>query len=275
MTKRLFFSGLLAAACFLFLALGSGIWVGYRPQPPARPSLDLAQIDPEVGEVITKARAEVLHEPGSSLAWGRLGMILWAHDYGVEANFCLAQAERLDPKEPRWPYVQGLGLLHPDPGASLAYLRRAAERSGEEDSLAFRLRLAEALLNTGQLEEAEQQLQTALRLDANHLRTRLDLGRLSALREDWPAAVESLSACVTDAHARRAALRLRAQAYRRLGQRQLAEADEDRAGKLPEDERWPDPVEAEGARLQRGLTVRLIDADNLRRVGKLDQAIAL
>jgi tetratricopeptide (TPR) repeat protein len=275
MTKRFFFRGFLPFAFALLAVVAGGFWLWSRPKAPEPPRLDLEQVDPEVAEAITEARDEVLREPHSSLAWGRLGVVLWAHDYGVEANLCLAEAERLDPSEPRWPYVQGLALQRTDPAASLLCLRRATEGSGDGDSLVPRLRFAEALLDTGQLDEAEVHLQEASRRDAGNLRIRLDLGRLAVLRENWPAAVEHLTVCSTDPHARRSALRLRAQAYRRLGKAELGEQDEVSAGKLPEDERWPDPYEEEGARMQRGWRARLMAAENLRRAGRLEQAIAL
>ena len=46
---------------------------------------------------LAQARAAVQESPRSAAAWGRLGMVLAAHDFRAEANACLAQAERLDP----------------------------------------------------------------------------------------------------------------------------------------------------------------------------------
>src|SRR5579859_5972390 len=83
-----------------------GLWLWWartpRPEPP-RP--DLSDADPQVVEAIEEARQAVLHAPRSASAWGRLGMVLRAHDFGEEANTCFAHAEQLDPNEPRWPYL--------------------------------------------------------------------------------------------------------------------------------------------------------------------------
>ncbi len=252
-----------------------GIWLWWRWPRTEPPLLDLAQVDPEIGEAITEARREVLRKPYSSPAWGRLGMVLWAHDYGVESVVCLAQAERLDAREARWPYLQGLKLLLTDPGAGIACLERAVERCRDEDSLVPRLRLAEALMDTGRIGEADRHLTVALALQPNDARVQLDLGRLALLRKEWQRALEHLTVCLTDRHARRLALRLRAQVYRRLGEQEPAERDEGQAGKLPDDETWPDPFAEEAFKLQRGLAARLSTADMLRRGGDLDQAIAL
>jgi tetratricopeptide (TPR) repeat protein len=115
-------------------------------------------------------------------------------------------------------------------------------------------------------------LQKALLLDRNSARVQLNLGRLAVLREKWPTALEHLTACVADRHARKLASTMRAQAYRHLGDRQRAEADETQAGSLPEDERWPDPFVDEVLKLQRGLSARMTAADALRRGGRIEAA---
>src|SRR5262245_6998529 len=93
----------------LFLAaavIGRGVvgWLGWRGTAAAPPEVDLAGAEPAVARAVEAARAEVLRAPRSAAAWGRLGMVLRAHDYGAEANECFAQAERLDAADPHWPY---------------------------------------------------------------------------------------------------------------------------------------------------------------------------
>lgn len=265
-------AGTVLAAALLALAIG--IWLWRRPLRPELPPVDLAGIDPEIVEAVTAAQRQVLRKPRSGSAWGRLGMVLRAHDFDVPANRCLAQAERLDPEEPRWPYLQAQTLLLSDPDGGIACLERAVERC-QDTPLAPRLRLAEALLDTGRLDQAELHLQQALARDPDNARTHLDLGRLAILRQDWRKALEHLTRCVADANARRFALLLRAQVYRRLGERAQADADESQAEKLPEHEAWPDQFLDEVWHLQRGLEARLVSAERLRRDGRLDQAIPI
>src|SRR5437899_2859684 len=73
-----------------------GVWYVSRPRGPEPPPADAAQTDPEIVETISAARHEVIQNPSSGRAWGRLGLVLWVHDYFEQADFCLAQAERLD-----------------------------------------------------------------------------------------------------------------------------------------------------------------------------------
>jgi tetratricopeptide (TPR) repeat protein len=264
---------LLVCGGLFVAALALAVWFWLRP-PPNLPGIALEEADPEIVEAITPARQDVIRKPSSASAWGHLGMVLRAHDFGVEANRCLAEAERLDPKDYRWPYLQGLTLLLSDVPAGIACLQRAVERGGDR-FLAPRLRLAEALLDVGRLDEADQHLQRAAELDPEDLRLYMDCGRLALLREDWPAALSALSRCVNDEHARRSALILRAQVYRRLGQEKQAAEDVEQADRFPDDARWPDPVIEEVLRLQRGLASRMTAAASLRAASRLDEAAEL
>src|SRR5260370_20673793 len=68
----------------------------------------------------------------------------------------------------------------------------------------------------------------------------------------------------------------RAQESRKLGEQKLAEEEESRALKLPEeDQPWPDPFAAEVSNLQRGLRARLRAANALQATGQVDQAVQL
>jgi tetratricopeptide (TPR) repeat protein len=262
-----------AAIVGVLVLLAIGVWRWRRPRPTQLPALDFAQVDPEVVEAITEARLQVERKPFSGPAWGHLGMVLLAHEHIVEANFCLAEAERADPRQPRWPYLQGTILLLSDPQAAIDCLQRAVERSGE--ALGPRLRLVEALLGAGRLDEADRHLQEALEQDAHDVRIQFDLGRLALERQDWRTALAHLTACVEDEHARRRALTMRAQVYRRLGEPKQAEDDEKRAMSLPEDDNWPDPFIDEVLELERGLVARMETVDKLRRAGRSAQAIRI
>src|SRR4051812_13730878 len=97
------------AALGIVVLLGTGVAVWSWPRGRAVPPLpDLHGRDAEVVQLIEQTHREVLAEPRSASAWGRLGMVLRAHNFGAEANVCFAEAERLDPGEPRWPYFHGL-----------------------------------------------------------------------------------------------------------------------------------------------------------------------
>jgi tetratricopeptide (TPR) repeat protein len=269
--KRWIARGALVGA---LVALALWVWFWRRPRPPEPPAIDFAQVEPEIAETITAARWEVVQKPYSGPAWGRLGMVFRAHDYSGESSLCFAQAERLDPREPRWPYFQGITLVPIDPDAGIACLERAVERFGD-GLLAPRLRLAEALLDNGRLDQADQHLKEVLAREAENPRSHFDMGRLAVMREDWRPALEHLTTCVDDVHARRLALTLRAQVYRRLGEQDHAERDEKELEQLSDDERWSDPLTDEVLTLQRGLSARLMTVDTLTRARRFDQAIPI
>src|SRR5439155_10747877 len=105
-------------------------WAWPRPQDAAARAVDLAGVDPEVAAAITAAQNAVARNPRSAASWGRLGMVLQAHQFRSEATASFAQAERLDPTDPRWPYHQALELLISAPDAGLARLERAVELGG-------------------------------------------------------------------------------------------------------------------------------------------------
>src|SRR5207302_179069 len=128
------------------------------------------------------------------------------------------------------------------------------------DALVPRLRLAEALLEQQRLDEAQAQLDDVIQVDPDNQRARLDLGRLAWVRQQWRTALDQLEACLNNAHARRLAHSLRAEAWLRLEQPERARAEREQAADLLEDEPWPDPFFDEVMNLQRGLRSRLSSA---------------
>src|SRR5947209_3043949 len=139
----------LGAAVLVGLALAGLLWRRYAA--PAPPAVSFADVDPEVARAVEAAREEVRRRPYSAAAWGRLGQVLHAHRYQAEADLCFAHAERLDPDDPRWPYLQGLDLRHDDPEAAVRHLERAVARAGGRTE-APELCLAEAGLQLDRLE---------------------------------------------------------------------------------------------------------------------------
>ncbi len=167
----------LIVAVIVIAGLAIGGWYIFRPAPAAPPAIDLSHADPEVAAAIQNAIDAVQSDPRDAATWGKLGMVLRAHDFGAESVQALREAERLDPTDPRWPYLQGLTLLLARPEEGIACLKRAAERS-PANRPEPRLRLAEVLLEQGRIDEAEA---TAKPIDAMNSRAAL-LGRESPRR---------------------------------------------------------------------------------------------
>jgi tetratricopeptide (TPR) repeat protein len=264
-------TGVIAA---ITAALTLGLWLWLRPRPAAPPLPDLTDTDPESVEAITAAHRTVTQRPWSARDWGNLGMVLRAHDFEEECLVCFAQAEHLDPREPRWPYLQGLTRIHTEPVLGVRCLERTVELCGD-DPPAPRLRLAEALLEAGRLDEAEAHLQRTLRYQPDSRRAWLGLARLALLRGEWQTALDQLKHCMQDEHGRRMARSLSAEAWGRLGNLDRARAEQREAELLPEDVRWPDLFADETAELQRGLKARILQADSLARSGQVAEAISL
>src|SRR5947208_14974603 len=82
----------LAAAAGAALALGVGRHIYQREAAPGPPSPDTAALDPAVAAAVEAARGRVLRSPKSAAAWGRLGLVLAAHDLFAPALACLAEA---------------------------------------------------------------------------------------------------------------------------------------------------------------------------------------
>jgi tetratricopeptide (TPR) repeat protein len=169
-------------------------------------------------------------------------MILLGLGFGTQANFCLAQAERLDSHEPRWPYYQALEALAVGDGSrALPKLEQSVALSRDAED-APRLRLAELLLSLDRLEDAEPHLRHLLQHHPRHPRAQLLLARLHSQRGDSRAGLVFLSPAVNDGRTRKAALLLQAEILQRLGNPAEAAAAQRRAASLPDDPAWPDPL---------------------------------
>jgi tetratricopeptide (TPR) repeat protein len=235
---------------------------------------DLTDADPQVAAAIKSAYDKVLQQPADGRAWGRLGMVLRAHDFATEANRAFEQAERLDPSEPRWPYLRGRTLVLNNPADGIAALERAAECCGD-DPLAPRLRLVEALLENGRLDEASVHLDTVLRIDPANRRAGLDRGRLALQREQWQTALKHLERCLDDVRTRRVTRQLRATIWNQLHEPERAREEQQQASRLPQDEPWHDLFVEEVLALQTGLQNSLRQAGSLVSYRRHAEAIRL
>jgi tetratricopeptide (TPR) repeat protein len=178
-------------------------------------------------------------------------MVLRAHDFDMQSVEALRAAERFDPDDPRWPYLQGLTLVLHDPDVGLTCLERAAAKA-RDDRPEPRLRLAEVLLDRGRVAEAEEAVQPVAEKRAWDPRAGLVLARIAAESGDWAAVLTRTEPLRNEPAARKRATLLRADALRRLGRTAEADAEAARAGELPEDELWNDRYVKEVQDLQVG-----------------------
>jgi tetratricopeptide (TPR) repeat protein len=215
-------------------------WQAPMPEPP---QLDLSQADPPARMAIRSAQTAVARSPRSATAWGQLGVVFLAFECVAEASTCFACAERLDPQDPRWPYLQvpSRGLNDPD---TIPRLQRAVALSANPPD-DVRLHLAEALAAQGRRDEAEQQFQAVIRHDSSNARAHLGLARLAFSRQQWSETETALQQALASPFTRKAACLLLAQVHQVSGHQAAAERDAQQLAKLPEDKPYPSPYFAE------------------------------
>ena len=269
---------LLMGSVVLVLAGTAFVWWWSRapqkeptPQPP-----DVILADPYVAQAVATARAEVLAQPRSAAAWGRLGQTFQANGYTEPARGCFVQAARLDPRDLRWPYLEGIGLLLNNPMAALPCWQRAAECPGQDQHAATaRLRWAEALLANDRLDEAESVLHGVVEEHPTNPRAHYNLGLLAVARNTPEIAVEHFRKCADQPTARRKANLQLASLF--TAQSKTAQATESarRAEEVPPDLEWPDPILAESLPFTVGRDSLFLQAEKHEQQGNAPEAIRL
>ena len=172
-------------------------------------------------------------------AYGEMGKLLMAAEFGQAAEPCLLNAQMLAPGDMRWPYY--LGHLYKDQGAtakSTASFEQALRL--RPDDMATLVRLGEAYLAQDQLDAAESKLSTAHSLQPESVAALAGLGRVALARRDYGRAVQYLEEALRlDRQAGLIHYSL-AMAYRGLGDPARAETQLQQAGKgeIP----VPDPL---------------------------------
>src|SRR5262245_52772424 len=140
--RRLLLGGL------LLLAGGTVGYVWHLRAVPDPPAVNVSGLEPAAAQAIGEARSAVTLAPRSAKAWGQLGLLLHAYEFPGLAAFCFTQAERLDPRDQRWPASLGNLLAPSDAEAAIRHWHQALERGGDRSNV-LRLRLANALLEQG------------------------------------------------------------------------------------------------------------------------------
>jgi len=224
-------------------AVAGGIWwaLGQRaaPKTPASVPID----DPAVASAVAASRDAVIGRPDDAALWGRLGQTYLANGFSDPAHECFVEAARLDPEEPRWPYLEGISLLLRDPAAALACWQRAAECPGSPARTEVaRLRWAESLFQNNRGAEAEAIFRAIVNQQPQNIRAHLGLGLIAQSRNDDAEAIAHFRLCTETPFSRLKALSGLAAAYSHRGEKALAEESARRAEHLPPDQRWPDPM---------------------------------
>ena len=238
------------------------------------PAVDASHLDPAVAALLKESSAAVRRAPRSGPAWGKLGMALQQYEFDGAAARCFTQAARLDPKEPRWPYLHGLLLSHDHRDEAIAKFQLAAELAGAQPD-APHLRRAELFAEAGQMDDAEREYQIILRAAPNHVAASLGLARLTVARGQVKESLRLLQTCWNDPHTRKDATLLFASLRQKSGDTAAAEEALRRAATLPSDVLWPDLFLEEARQLRVGRPALIARVQQFLRNGLADEAIKL
>ncbi len=223
---------------------GLGAWFIWKQSARVElPDVPLARLDATVSNLIQSHIEGAQADPQSGRAWGQLGAVLKSFGFREEAEHCLAIAERLEPKEPRWPYLQA-ALRSDDTAFALARLRRTVALCGNDPEMP-RLRLARLLAETGQENEARGELGQLLRARPNSGPARILMAQICQSQGDWDAAFSLASGSTTNPHTARTAWTMLSALHRRRGDTNAALLAARRAAGAAPDAAWPDPFEEE------------------------------
>ncbi|MEO6236221.1 MAG: tetratricopeptide repeat protein, partial [Vicinamibacterales bacterium] len=240
---------------------------------PPLPVMVLDSYPPAAREAITRAYRDAASHDRDADRVGTFGRVLQAWEQWETAHGAYARAQALAPRGFEWHYLDGIVLQRLGrPVAAAARFEAALAITPEY--AAARVKLAEARLDAGRLDEAQRLFMNLTDPDAAPAAA-FGLGRIAALQGRHEAAIDYFQRAIALFPEFGAAHYALALSYRSLGRRDDAAASLAQHSRFGA--RWPavaDPVlaavnavrEDPGALLQRG--VKLADA------GDVDGAIA-
>jgi len=207
------------------------------PSTPPAPALlevslpDLSGMDAPVQKQVRErfaAMQQTVARPGATdtergQAYGGIGMVLHAGEYFDAAEPAYLNAQRLMPREPRWPYF--LAHLHKSRGniaGSISAFKRVLEIA--PDDLATLIWLGRTYLDQGVADEAEPLFARARQLAPREPAVLAGLGQSALARRDYGDAVSALEEALSIDASLASIHSPLAMAYRGLGDTAKAEA---------------------------------------------------
>jgi tetratricopeptide (TPR) repeat protein len=260
----------LLAVVAVLASAGTAGYLVFRPRAAEIPTIPFDGLDAEVAANIEQARVDIKAKPRSADAWGHLGMVLFAQDMYAPCVEIFGEAERLNPRDARWPYFAGLALMFLEPEKGIVQLERAVRIAPK--SFPLRLRLAEEYLKLQRIDEADALFRALFEENPHHARVLLGRGQILLRRGQWKETLVTLKAVADDPTARRSARVALAEAYARMGKAAEADAQRKRSEEVVGDLNWADPYLAEARALRTGLQPRIDEALDMMRKGQVQQA---
>ncbi len=241
---------------------------------PDIPTVNLEGADPAIARVVNVARGILEQFSNEAESWGQYAMVLHAHGFADAAHICYDVAIRLDPKNPKWPYLQG-DLYYDGPGgpdAATPFFEAAARLSPPE-SLA-QVRVSDSLLELGRLDEAERGYRKILAINRDDPQALLGLGKLAIARRQYQESLQYLLPLAEQSPVQNTACTLLANVYDRLGDRANADQIRQHLAEVPPDQtRRDDPI-LQVVQLEVGVRVELARAEKLMEQQQVKELLA-
>jgi protein O-GlcNAc transferase len=257
----------------LLTAVGYAVRQRLQTSPPLILPPDLAALDPDVRSLIQSLAQSVRENPRRADAHGNLGLAYEANEMWHEAERAFANAARLDPREPLWPFHQAICLRQArDFESALAIWNNLAAK--RPNLPALYQRLGDALLESGDLDDAERAFQKVIDLAPSAPEGHVGLADVHLRRRNFNHAVDLLQRALKLAPDYKSARYLLGLAYRGLGRAEDS-ARELAAGADARRRYLPDPLSAQLANYTVNLAALLGDAADLIESGRPQQAAAL
>lgn len=260
----------IGAIVMLLAAAARYVWLATGREPPM---VDATGFDPAVAELIRETRGAVLAHRRSANAWGRLGMVFFAHDLRAPAAQCLAFAEQSAPRDARWPYLLGHTLRIDQPTRAAESFARAAELNPKD--IHARLRAGETLLELERPLEARTHFDEALRLDPENPAATLGLAKVAMAAQQWDAARVALDKASADPTTAKPALRMLVLVQQRLGDATAAAATAQRLEAMPDDATAADPLLDQVRSFKTGEKAWLDRVDHLNAAARFPESLPI
>lgn len=242
--RRLAWCAVLLVAASAAVGFGLSHWVNSRVHSRL-PVIATNGLSASSTALLRRYAGQVETSPASGKAWGQYGGLLKSFELLPEARICLAEAERLEPNESRWPYLAGLTWMVESSPRAIREFRQAVQRGGAAQPDILRLRLAKLLAETGGWDEAEQVLQPLVSAEPGYGPALLLLAQAARARGHPAEAVSLATRSATDPRSTRGAWSLLAAVHQVLGDVEAARQAAARAAAAPPDPIAVDPYDAE------------------------------
>lgn len=221
--------------------------------------------------IAARLREDRITDQQLSEAYGLLGRVYHAYALAPPAEECYRNAERLAPKDFRWPYLLGC-LYQAEARAAEALVTFQRSQKLRPDYLATPVNLGNLHLQQNHLEDAQAAFKEALALDARCAAAHYGLGQVALSQRRYAEAITHFNQALATAPAANRINYSLAMAYRGLGETEKAQSYLERQGSVGV--RVADPLREALQELVRGERLHLIRGRMAFDAGRFADAVA-